>query len=76
MNAITLSWMSAIVVAVAIWPQESSQFALEIHARMMIKYLNLQMLVRSWLMYQRLRKDFKRYGIELPPFQFTPLQDR
>ncbi len=76
MNTITLSWMSAIVVAVAIWPEESTTFALEIYARLMIKYLNLQLFVRSWLMYRRLRSDFKRMGIELPPFQYTPLQDR
>ena len=76
MNTITLSWMTALVLAVAIWPQESTQFALEVHARFMIKYLNLQILIRSWLMYRRLRKDFKKMGIDLPPFQFTPLQDR
>lgn len=76
MNATTFTCLSALIIAVALWPKEANEILAAAGAVLMIKYLNLQLLVRSWLIYRRLKADFRQFGIEIPPFKFVPLQDR
>jgi hypothetical protein len=68
--------MIGLVALCISFPNEASQYSNELYAVAMIKYLNLRVCFASWLIWRRLRRDFRAMGIELPPFKFVPLQDR
>lgn len=75
-TAFTYGWMIGLVALCISFPNEASQFFNEMYAVAMIKYLNLRLHFATWLIWRRLRRDFREMGIELPPFKFVPLQDR
>ena len=64
------------VVAVVLYPRQARAMALVVHDELMLLWLNTQLLVRSWLLYPTLRRDFARLGLPLPAFCFVPLQQR
>ena len=75
-TAFTYGWMAGLIVLYIAFPNECDAYFNEMYAVARIKYLNGMLLLRSWLMYRRLRKDFKKMGLDIPPFRFVPLQDR
>ena len=72
----SMIWMLTLTALVALFPREAMAFSLWIYLQVMLSYLNARLFVTEWLVYRRLRRDFGKYGIELPPFTFTPLQER
>lgn len=63
------------VIAYA-FPNETARHFNEIYSATLIKWLNLRLMLSSWLVYKRLQRDFRRHGLEIPPFRFVPLQSR
>ena len=41
-----------------------------------VRGCNFYLYVRGWLMYQRLKREFNRMGLDIGPYKFTPLQER
>lgn len=72
----TFGWTFALVALCVAFPNETARFIDETCAVMMLKWMNLRLHFASWLIWRRLRRDFRTVGIELPPFKFVPLQDR
>jgi hypothetical protein len=75
-SAFTYGWMIGLVALCISFPNESNRVLNEMFAVAMIKYMNLRLFIASYLIWRRLRRDFRALGIELPPFKFVPLQDR
>ncbi|MAH29403.1 MAG: hypothetical protein CL959_01810 [Euryarchaeota archaeon] len=75
-TAFTYGWMAGLIILYALFPKECDAYFFGLYAIARIKYWNGMLLLRSWLAYRSLRNDFKEMGVELPPFKFTPLQDR
>lgn len=75
-SSLSYGWMIGLVVIAYVFPLQTAQYFNEIYAVAYIKYLNLRLLTSSWLVYKRLQHDFRRYGLEIPPFRFVPLQHR
>ena len=72
----TYGWMIGLVVIAYVFPTQTAQYFNEMYAVGFVKYLNLRLLISSWLVYKRLQRDFRRHGLEIPPFRFVPLQNR
>ena len=72
----TYGWMIGLVIIAYVFPNETARYFNEMYAVAAIKYLNGRLLIQSWLVYKKLQRDFRRYGLEIPPFRFIPLQDR
>ena len=72
----TYGWMIGLVVIAYAFPNEAARYFNEMYAVTLIKWLNLRLMFSSWLVYKRLQRDFRRYGLEIPPFRFVPLQNR
>ena len=68
--------MIGLVVIAYAFPNETARYCNEISAVAYIKWLNFRLLLSSWLVYKRLQRDFRRHGLEIPPFRFVPLQSR
>lgn len=75
-SAFTYGWMIGVVALCISFPNESNRVLNEMFEVAMIKYTNLRFHIASYLIWRRLRRDFRAIGIELPPFKFVPLQDR
>ena len=67
--------MTLAAVAV-LFPEEFYSYAETAYFKVKISALNIQLFVRSYLIYRRLKLDFDRLQIPAPPFHFTPIQDR
>lgn len=66
-----------ILAALAVlFPEELYFYVEAAYIKIKIFCLNGQLLVRSYLIYRRLKADFERLQIPAPPFQFVPIQDR
>ncbi len=72
----TYGWMIGLIVIAYVFPSETARYFNEMYAVTYIKWLNLRLLLSSWLVYKKLQRDFRRYGLEIPPFRFVPLQNR
>ena len=68
--------MLTLTALVAIFPQESMRFAIWLWLEYQVAVLNVRLFVAEWLIYRKLRRDFAKFGIEIPPFNFTRYQDR
>ena len=75
-SAMTYGWMIGLIALCISFPNEANQYFNELYAVAMIKYINLRLHFASWMIWRRLRRDFRAMGIELPPFKFVPIQDR
>lgn len=69
-------WMLTLTALVALFPREAMEFAIWLWLEYQIAVLNCRLFVAEWLIYRRLRRDFAKYGIPMPPFKFVPLQQR
>ena len=72
----TYGWMIGLIVIAYVFPSETARYFNEMYAVTYIKWLNLRLLLSSWLVYKRLQRDFRRYGLEIQPFRFVQLQNR
>jgi hypothetical protein len=68
--------MIGIVIVAYAFPSETARYFNEMYAVTYVKCLNFRLLLSSWLIYKKLEREFRRYGLEIPPFRFVPLQDR
>jgi len=75
-SALTYGWMIALVFLCVAFPTESTRYFNELWAVLCIKTINGILCARAFWMYLKLRRDFRRFGIQIPPFRFVPLQDR
>jgi hypothetical protein len=72
----TYGWMIGLVIIAYVFPSETARYFNEMYAVAAIKFLNGRLLLQSWVIYKRLQRDFRRFGLEIPPFSFVPLQNR
>lgn len=66
----------ALVAVAVLCPEEFYFYAEAGYFKIKLFCMNAQLLVRSYLIYCRLKADFDRLQIPAPPFQFVPIQDR
>lgn len=76
MPATSMIWMLTLTALVALFPNEAMDFSLWLWFEFRVAILNARLMVAEWLIYRKLRRDFAKYGIEIPPFKFVPLQQR
>lgn len=69
-------WMLTLTGIVIAFPRESTEFSCWIAFQGIVALLNARLYWLEWSIYRQLRRDFKTFGIEIPPFTFTPLQER
>ena len=58
------------------FPRESMEGSLWLWYQFRLADANARCFLIEWLIYRKLKKDFGKYGIEIPPFEFTPIQHR
>ena len=65
------------LVAVALLFPEDFLLAVDTAAlKLRLLFLNFNLLIRSYIIYHRLKADFRRMHIPAPPFRFVPIQHR
>ena len=69
-------WMLTLTALVALCPRECAEFSLWLWVQFRIFTLDVQLFVVEWMLYRRLKRDFAKHGIEIPPFSYTPLRER
>lgn len=74
MTNLSTVWMVALVALVVAFPQESTDFAVYIYARVALFYMNRRMRWTAWRTHQRLKRDFAKHGIEIPEYRPQPIR--
>lgn len=71
---------SAFVVLLAaiaiLYPEDSLTLADWFTLRIRLVFANANLLIRSYIIYRKLKSDFERMQLPVPPFQFVPIQHR
>ena len=76
MPVTSMIWMLTLTALVAVFPRESMEFSVWLWFEIRMADLNARVYLMEWMIYRKLKRDFGKYGIEIPPFTFTPLQER
>ena len=76
MTSITFSTCAIIVALFALFPNETTDAVLDAEIEIRIALLNLQLFTAQWMIYRKLKKEFDGFGIEVPPFEFVPIERR
>jgi len=74
-----MGWSIGSLLIAALWlifPVEFYVLCETFLIKAKILALNAYLLVRAWLVYNKLKADFRRMQIPAPPFRFTPIQNR
>lgn len=71
------SLICAILAGLALlFPEESYFYAEVLYLKFKTFLLNVELFIRSYIIYRKLKADFDRLQIPAPVFRFTPIQDR
>lgn len=76
MLMISMIWILTLTALVAVFPYESMEFSAWLWLEIRMAGLNARFCLTEWMIYRKLKRDFGKFGIEIPPFVFTPLQER
>ncbi len=72
----SLAWMFFLSGLVILFPDECLRFSAWIVLRVYLFFANLRLRWATWVLYQKVKKDFERNGMKIPPYHFISLQDR
>lgn len=65
-----------LAITILCFPNESVEIGLVLGLKFRIMFLNAVLLAYSLYFYIKLAWDFKSRGLPVPPFSFTPIQQR
>ena len=74
--------MESMIIPLLLWmviiafPEETIGALDEAELRIRLFYLNCVLFVRSYIIYVKLKRGFAKSNLPIPPFRFTPIQDR
>ena len=72
----SITWMTLVTGLVVLFPQESLGFSIWIVLRVWLFFANLRLRWATWVLYRKIKKDFERHGMKVPPYSYVSLQDR
>ena len=47
-----------------------------LYLQILLARANLNLYIRSYLLYRKLKSGMDKHGLDIPPFKFTPIQKR
>lgn len=73
MSEANLAFGVVVLLFAGLFPDQLTEAVLRAEIRVRTAWINAQLYVWQWMIYRKLRKEFMSYGIEVPPFEFKPL---
>lgn len=72
----SIEWFVVLLFTYVFFEDEIETFLAVAALRFFLLWANTNLFVRSYIIYRKLKKGMEDNGLEVPPFQFTPIDKR
>lgn len=70
------AFIVSLAVIAVIFPDDFLMLVDSMTLKARMAWMNTNLLIRSYIIYRKLKSDFERMQLPAPPFRFVPIQNR